>query len=277
MPTLYKDYNKGSKELLTKHFAKGGEWRIENKGSALKGSYAITTTSKTGDDVSIDVEGVSESGACYGKLTFTPRDFSDIKATVRIEDLHNHRVEANIQHKGPSLCAISAEVSHQTVRPVAGDRLSINDKFTQKTVELALSMAAVDGLQVGCGTTYDLKSKTVEWAAGCRLEAKKGLVLTAQTTQLRSFTADVITKAPLHPKFQPCVAASVTMNPQSMTWDGCLALEWGCQVILGNTAKVRVDKNLDWAIAYIAYLRGGWTLALSMDKSMKAGLTLTRN
>ncbi|KAG5487948.1 hypothetical protein LSCM1_08263 [Leishmania martiniquensis] len=277
MATLYRDYNRLSQDLLAKSFTKGGEWRIENKCNALKGSYAVATTCKTGDEVCVDVEALSESGACYGKLTLTPRDLSDVKVTVRAEDVHNHRVEAIIQHKGPSLCDVSVEVKHETVKPMAGDRVSFHERLTQKAMELALSMAAADGVEVGCGATYDFKSKTVDWTAGCRVEVKKGLVLAAQTMQLCSFTADMMTKAPLHPKFQPLVAASVMVDPQSMTWDGSLALEWACQVILGNTAKARINKNLDWAIAYIAYLRGGWTLALSLDKSMKTGLTLTHS
>ncbi|CAC9437956.1 putative voltage-dependent anion-selective channel [Leishmania infantum JPCM5] len=277
MTTLFKDYNKGTTDLLTKNFSSCGEWKVESKGKAPRGAYALTTTSNTHGSVNVDIEGLTDSGAYYGKLTFASRDLTDVKVTVRAEDFDNHRVEAIIGHKGPALCDISVEVNHQTMRPIAGGRLSINDKFTQKAVELALSMATVDGVQVGCGTKYDLKSQTIDWTAACRLEAKNGLVLTAQTNRLLDLTASMVSKAPLHPKFQPCVAATMTTNPQSMTWDGSMAVEWGCQVILGNTAKVRVNKNLDWIASYIANLRGGWTLVLSIDKTMKAGLTLTRN
>ncbi|KAG5512120.1 hypothetical protein JKF63_07585 [Porcisia hertigi] len=277
MSSLYKDYNKSSKDLLTKGFNVGGEWRIEDNSKASKGTYAISTNCNSRGDVKVDIESLSASGAYYGMLSVTPKDYSAIKATIRAENIQNHRVEAIVSHKGKSPDAVSVEVSHQTVTPLAGGRLSINDKVTQKTVELALSMTAVDDLQVGCGTKFDLKSKTMDWSVACRLAGKNGLVLTAQTNQLRSFTADVFANAPLHPRFRPWVTAAVTVNPQFKTWDGSLALEWGCQLIQGNRAKVRIHKNLDWAVAYIASLHGGWTLSLSLDKSMKTGLTLTHS
>lgn len=277
MTTLFKDYSKGSNDLLTRNFSSCGAWKVESKSKAPKGTYALTTTSNTHGDVKLDIEGLTGDGAYYGKLCFTSKDLTDIQLTVRAEDLDNHRVEAIIGHKGSAVCDISVEVNHQTVRPIAGGCLSVNEKLTQKAVELALSMAAVDGVQVGCGTKYDLKSKTIDWTAGCRMEAKNGLVMTAQTNRSLDVTASMISKAALHPKFQPCVAATVTMNPQLMTWDGSVALEWGCQVILGNAAKIRFSKNLDWVASYIANLRDGWTVVLSMDKTMRVGLTLTRN
>ncbi|GET85479.1 hypothetical protein, conserved [Leishmania tarentolae] len=274
---LLKEYRKGSENLLTKNFSRGGEWKIENKGKAPKGSYALATTSNTHGDVSVDVEGMTQSGAYHGKLTFASKDFSDVKVTVCAEDFRNHRVEAIIGHKGQSLRNMSVEVSHQTVKPIAGGYLSVNDKVTAKAMELALSMAAGKGVHIGCGTKYDLKSQAIDWTAACRLEATNGLVVTAHTNRLLSFTADVVSKAPLHPKFQPCVAATVTMNPKSMTWDGSMALEWGCQMMLGNTAKVRISKNLDWVASYVAKLRDDWTLVVSIDQTMKAGVTLTRS
>ncbi|KAK7199010.1 voltage-dependent anion-selective channel [Novymonas esmeraldas] len=277
MATLYKDFSKDSKDLLTKNFTNGGDWKIENKAKAAKGDYAVATTSTARGDVTVEVEGLTRDGAAYGKLSFTPKDLNDVKATVRAENFMNYRIEAIIAHKGATLSDTTIELNSQTVKPFANGRVSVHDKLTQRALEVALSVAAVEGVQLGCGTKYDLKSQTLGWTAGCRLAARNGIIVTAQTDQLRSYTADVIARAALHPKFQPRVAAAVTLDPQTSAWDGSLALEWGCQVIQGNTAKARLNKKLEWAVSYIANLNGGWSLALSIDKSLRTGLTLTRN
>lgn len=277
MATLYKDFEKDSKDLLTKNFNKSGEWKIENKAKAAKGTYAVGTTSNARGDVSVDIEGLTADGACYGKLTVTPKELHDFKATVRAENLQGHKIEGILTQKGQSFPNFSFEVNHETLKPLANGRLRMHDKVTEKALEMGLSIVAGNGVHLGCGAAYDFKAGSIGWTAGCRAAATKNTTVTVQTKALRDVSANVLTTAPLHPKFQPRVAANVSMDLQSNAWDGSLAAEWGCQVVLGNTAKARVNKNLEWMVSYIAALKGGWTLTLSFDKNLKAGVTLTRN
>lgn len=277
MTTLYKDYSKDSTDLLTKNYAAPAAWKVENKAKATKGNYAVGANSNNRGDLTIDVEGLTADGACYGKLTLTPNTLDDVKATVRMENYQGHRVEAVVSKKGPSAKNISYEVNHETVAALVNGRLRVNDKVTDKVVELGLSLAAVDGVQVGCGATYDLKGQNCDWSLACRAAASKKTTVTVQTKALRTVEAAVLTTAPLHPKFSPKVAASVCYDVQSAAMKGSVGAEWACQVIYGNTAKARVNEKLEWMVSYVAALTGGWTLTLSFDKAMKAGVTLTRN
>lgn len=277
MTTLYKDFDKDSKDLLTKNFGKPGDWKVENKAKATKGNYAVSTTSNARGEVSVDVEGLTADGACYGKLTVTPKELQDFKATIRAENIQGHKVEGVLTQKGPSFSHASIEVSHETLQPLTSGRLRIHDKITQKSVELGLSMAAAQGVQVGCGATYDYKAGNCAWTAGCRAAATERTTVTVQTKALRDVSVNVLTMAPLHPKFQPRIAANVSMDLQSNAWDGAVAADWGCRVVLGNVARARINKNMEWMLSYTAALTGGWTLTLSFDKTMKTGVTLTRN
>ncbi|KPI84982.1 putative voltage-dependent anion-selective channel [Leptomonas seymouri] len=277
MHALYKDFAKDSKDLLTKNFSAPGDWKIENKAKAPKGSYAIGTNSNVRGDVSIDVEGLTADGACYGKLTLTPKELQDVKATLRVENWQGQRVEGIVSQKGQPLKNVTVEVNHETVKPLMNGRLRLNDKVTEKAVELGLSLAAMDGVQVGCGATYDFKSHHSSWSVACRAVTKANTTVTLQTDALRSLNAGVFATLPLHSKFQPRVAANVSFDIPSNTWDGAVGAEWGCRVILGNTAKARVNAKLEWMVSYVAALKDGWALTLSFDRQMKAGVTLTRN
>lgn len=276
MPLLYKDYNKTSKEVLSLGFNKGGEWLIGNVTKPSKGAYSIASTATASGVVNVGVEGLTTDGAYYGKLTLTPGDVPATKATVRAEDFQGQRIEAVIGPKGATLGETPVQLSHQTVKPLAGGRLSVHDTITQKTVDLGMSLAAMDNLEFGGGALYDIKSQTAAWTAACRATTANGVTVMAQTAQLSTFTADVVARAPLHPKFSPRIAATVTVNPSSQAWDGTVAMEWECQVILGNTAKARINKSCEWALSYMATLQGGWLLSVSVDQSLKAGVMLTR-
>ncbi|KPA74951.1 putative mitochondrial voltage-dependent anion-selective channel [Leptomonas pyrrhocoris] len=277
MATLYKDYSKDTKDLLTKNFSAAGDWKIENKAKATKGNYAVGTASNARGDVTVDVEGLTADGACYGKLSLTPKELHDIKASLRAENYRGNKVEAILTKKGASLKDFSFEVNHETLQPLANGRLRVNDKVTDKAVELGLSIAAVDGVQLGCGATYNFKAQTCNWSAACRAAANKSTTVTLQTEALRNVEARVLTTAALHPRFQPRVAANVSYDVSSKVWDGALGAEWGCSVIAGNTSKARVNRKLEWMVSYVAALQGGWTLTLSLDKQMKAGVSLVRN
>jgi hypothetical protein len=277
MATLFKDYSKDCNDLLTKNFAAPGEWKVENKAKATKGSYAIGTTSNLRGDVIVDAEGLTVDGACYGKLTVTPKLLNDVKATVRMENVHGHRVEAIVTKKGAAANNVAFELNHETVAPLASGRLRVNDKVTDKIVELGLSMAVADGLQVGAGATYNIKGQSCDWSLACRANANKNTTVTVRTTALRDVEARLLTTAFLHPKFQPRVSGMVAYDVQASAVKYAVGAEWGCQVVLGNTAKARVNEKLEWMLSYVAALKGGWTLTVSLDKKMKAGVTLTRN
>lgn len=277
MATLYKDYNKDIKDLLTKNHCTPGEWKIENKAKATKGNYAIGTTSNARGEVSVDVEGLTVDGICYGKLTLTPKALNDVKATVRLENYQGHKVEGIVQKKGNSMNNVSFEVNHETLQPVLNGRVRVHDKVTDKAVDLGLSMAAADGVQVGCGASYNIKAQSCSWSLGCRAAATKTTTVALQTTTLKNLDAWVMTTAPIHPKFTPRVAVNVKYNVASKAVESSVGAEWSCQVIQGNTAKARIDQNMKWLLSYVAALRGGWTLVVSFDAQMKAGLTLTRN
>lgn len=272
-PVLFKDYNKSTKDLLTKSYAAPGSWKIESKYKGSKDTFFINPSASSDGKFATDIEYVA---SCDGgvKVRLTPALQNDLKVTASY-NIQGHKVEATVSKKNS---VIDYEFAHETV-VAFGKRASINEKLTQTAVELGLGLDVAPNCQIGAGATYSLKDKKCNWNFGCRYAAK-GYEVAVRTNTLTTFTTSM--SVPV--RFQ-CNGNTITLKLAAESncgsavkgWEGVVGFESTCPVRPANTLKARCDKNLNWAVAYIAKVADNWQMAVSLDKNLKAGILLTHS
>lgn len=277
MTTLYKDFGKDSKDLIQKNVNSAGVWKIEQKAKARKGDYAVATNANSKGDISVDVEYASVAGGNV-KISLTPKDLKDIKATLQAENYRGHKLEAIVSHKGDALKDWTVEVTQQTVQALVGNRVHVNSSLNAKAADVGVSVGLGRGVYVGGGCTLDRKSKTCAWTTGCRWVPATGSMVSLRMQGCQSILGDVMAPLKLHANFQPVVAVQAIYNTRSKSWTAVAGVETKCKSLLPNASvKARVNERLEWVVSYVAKLNGNWTLSVSLDKNRKTGLTLTQN
>ncbi|KPI84981.1 putative voltage-dependent anion-selective channel [Leptomonas seymouri] len=274
-PSLFKDYNKATKDLLTKNFPAAGQWTVEGKHKGALDSFFVNPQVSANGKVSADVEYVA---ACNGgvKFSITPELERDLKATAHYT-VSGNKMEVAVQRKGDDF---RYEISHETC--VALSKLaSINEKLTPEQVELGMGIDVAPNCQVGCGAVYDRKANDCNWNVGCRW-AEKGWEVAIRTNRFRTYhsSASIPFHFALHGR--PCTvrtAAEVECGRVrgDKGADVTFGVEATCPVLPINTIKARVNRNKDWAVAYIAKMADNWIVSVSLDKSLKPGVQLTHS
>ncbi|KEG09481.1 putative voltage-dependent anion-selective channel [Trypanosoma grayi] len=262
--TFYKDYNKDVKDMLTKSYSNAQKWKVECKYKGPKDTIFVNPTATSDGKFSTDVEFVPSQCGAKLKLTFIP-DCCDLKGTATYE-LKDHKIEAVVNKKG------DYEVSHECK---VQNRFSSHAKLVKNNAEVGLGLSVARYCQVGCGAAYQLDGKSgCDWTASCRY-AEAGRVFAIRTDKLQSYTTSVMTPVPTCP--HPVTVGAEVVCGRSKGWTGTLGVEAACVLFKKNSLKVRVNKDLEWAVAYIAKLADNWTAAVTLDKNLKPGVLLTHS
>ncbi|KAG5512121.1 hypothetical protein JKF63_07586 [Porcisia hertigi] len=274
-PALFKDYNKATKDLLTKNFPAAGSWVMECKYKGPKDTFFINPKATSTGKVSADIEYVA---ACNGgvKVTVTPDIMREIKATAHYT-IHGHKLEVALQRAKDKY---RYEISHETCVALS-KRASINEKITPENVELGMGVDVAPNCQVGCGAVYDIAAKACNWNVGCRY-AQKGWEVAIRTNRCRTYHTSASLPFSFMLRGNKCtVRAAVEVECGSTRREKGIAavagLESTCPALPANTIKARVDRDMNWALAYIAKLADGWTACVSMDRNMKIGVLMTHS
>ncbi|KAK7199011.1 voltage-dependent anion-selective channel [Novymonas esmeraldas] len=272
-PALFKDYNKATKDLLTKSYPVADKWVIECKHKGAKDTFFINPQASSDGRISADVEYIA---ACNGglKITVTPDVLRELKGTAHYT-VSGHKVEVVLHRKKDTL---RYEISHETCVALS-KRASINEKVTPEQVELGMGIDVAPNCQVGCGAVYSIGGKDCNWNVGCRY-AEKGYEVAIRTNRLRSYHTSASAPWSFTLHGNKCVVrAAVEVECGPARGDKGVAatagLEATCPVLPANTIKARVNRDLDWAVAYIAKMADNWTACVSVDKNLKLGVQLT--
>ncbi|RNF07368.1 putative voltage-dependent anion-selective channel [Trypanosoma rangeli] len=262
--TLYKDFNKDAKDMLTKNYTESRKWKLESKFKGPKDRLFVNPSATSDGKFSVDVEYVAGQCDLGVKATLHPDiNNAGLKVTYPYK---GHKVEASVKKNG------EYEVSHEFV---LGGHMSSHARLVKNAVEMSLVAAVASQCQVGCGVTYQLDGKQgCEWTAAYRY-AEAGRVVTVRTNKLRTYTASIVSPMPTVP--HPVVVGAEVVCGHGQGWTGTLGLETACVLFKGNALKARVNKNKEWAVAYIAKLADNWTAAVTVDKNLKPGVLLTHS
>jgi hypothetical protein len=274
-PALFKDYNKATKDMLTKNYPAAGSWTVECKYKGPKETFFVNPQASSNGKISADIEYVA---ACNGgvKISITPEIAREIKATANYT-LNGHKVEVVAQRKGDNF---RYELSHETCVALS-KRASINEKLTPEQVELGMGIDVAPNCQVGCGAVYNRKANDCNWNFGCRW-AEKGYEIAIRTNRLRTYQSSASVPWKFTFRGNPCtVRGAVEVecgHGRGEQGTGVtLGVEATCPVLPANTIKARVSRNKDWAVSYIAKMADNWTVSVSVDKNMKPGVLLTHS
>ncbi|CAJ1015713.1 hypothetical protein, conserved [Leishmania lindenbergi] len=274
-PSLFKDYNKSTNDLLNKNFPAANTWVLECKYKGPKDTFFINPHVNSSGKMLADIEYVA---ACNGglKVTLTPDIMRELKGTAHYT-LHGHKVEVMVQRL-QNKCHY--EISHETC--VALSKLaSINEKITPEHVELGMGIDVAPNCQVGCGAVYNICANDCNWNFGCRY-ADKGFEVALRTNRFKTYH----TSASFPCSFMLCgnkcvVRAAVEVVCGRGRGDKGTAVTAGiestCPVLPANTIKARMNCDMNWVVAYIAKMADNWAVCLSLDENLKVGVQLTHS
>ena len=274
-PSLFKDYNKATKDMLTKNFPASGTWTVECKYKGPKDTFFVKPQVNSSGKISADIEYVA---ACNGglKVSITPEMMREMKATANYK-LNGHKFDVVAQTKGGNF---RYELSHETCVALS-KRASINEKISPEQVELGMGIDVAPNCQVGCGATYSIKAKDCNWNVGCRW-AEKNCEIAIRTNRLRTYHTSASMPWNFTFRGNQCkVRGAVEVECGHGRGEAGAAVTFGveatCPVLPANTIKARINRSMDWAVTYIAKMADNWTVTVSMDKNLKPGVLLTHS
>ncbi|ORC79952.1 putative voltage-dependent anion-selective channel, partial [Trypanosoma theileri] len=177
-----------------------------------------------------------------------------------------HKVEGIVSKQG------EYEVSHEC--RLQG-RFSSHTKLVKNSVDVGFGLAVAPHCEVGCGAVYQWDGKKdCNWTASCRY-ADAGRLVAVRTNKLQTYTTSLMSPVPTCP--HPVRVGAEVECGHGKGWTGTFGVEAACVLVKGNTLKARVNKNKEWAVAYIAKLADNWTAAITLDKNLKPGVLLTHS
>ncbi|ORC79953.1 putative voltage-dependent anion-selective channel, partial [Trypanosoma theileri] len=103
--TLYKDFNKDAKDMLTKSYSDAQKWKVECKYKGPKDTFFVNPTATSDGKFSADLEYVPSQCGAAVKVTFLPST-CNAKITASYQD-RGHKVEGIVSKQG------EYEVSHE--------------------------------------------------------------------------------------------------------------------------------------------------------------------
>ena len=259
--TLFKDFNKETKDLLTKNYMGAGKWKLESKVKGANDQLFINPAA-TNDGITVDAEYKTSQYPVAIKTTFTPTAVKKTTVTYTDKAYGKFEVATDCKFDAP-------EFSYETIFK----GVSITEKITKKASEALVAYAPIPALTVGAAINYAFDSKAIKSTLGARYSCKEcGIVANATTNDFKAFTAGAIYNVDVKgTKGQ--VAAQVDYSKAAgakVAFGG----ETGCQFIKGNSLRFRVDTDKKFTAAYIAKLKT-WTAALTIHQNLKFGATFT--
>lgn len=273
-PALYKDYNKATNDFLTKNYPAAGTWKVESKFKGPKDTFFVNPSATSDGKFAADIEYAPSSCGAALKLNVTPQGLDNLKSTMTY-NVQGHKIEAVVHKKAGN--EFDYEISHETT-VMAGKKMSMNEKLNKKAITLGLGIDVAPNCQIGCGADYVLKDKKCNWSAGCRY-ASNGIEAAIRTMRLETYvtSASFPIKTKVNGNDIKINIAAETICGRGRGVDATVGVESACPVYPTNVVKARVNKNCQWAVAYIAKLADNWTVAVSVDQNKKAGVLLSHS
>ena len=277
---FFKDYNKETKDLLTKNTAEGkkaapGQFpsaigKVESK---LKPSSSTPIViNPVGDEkgVSANLEFiVSQVPGLKGKMTLKPETCA--KPTFTYE-FSGKKVEASLDSfKSLGGYEVTFEDKQKAYALIA--------KLDSKKVNAEASAPVAAGVEAGVSVDYALAEKRVSWSAGARYQCCKNTVVNVTTAAGAKFTLGATSPIPGFELAGKNVSAAVQVDFDRVksSFDlvaGVAGQLPGCP--MNSSFKFKINKNLAMNFAHFVEL-AGWKVASTFDvKERKVGVVLTR-
>lgn len=260
--TLYKDFGKDVKDLISKSYSAPQKWKIECKFRGPRNVLFINPTATSDGLVCTDVEFLPKECNAAMKVTVGP-DLQNTTGTVSYTH-KDHKVEAIVDANG------KYELSHEMKM---NRRLSSHARLVKDAFDVGLCASVARHCQVGCGTTYIFgNKKTCDWSVSCRY-ADADRVLAVRSDKLELYTTGFVAQVPTCP--HPVLVGGEVLCRRGGGCNWTAGVEADCLFFKGNKMKARVRDGKEWALAYVARFADNWTAAVSIDKDMKPGVLLT--
>jgi len=267
-PKLFKDFNKDTKDLLTKQFVAAGEWKFESKikpedstfilnpGFEAKGAKAPVVTVDV--DYNVKELGLKTKTTLYNQGSIKPKvtyEKGCLKAELTVD---------NIVAAADS----AVELTLEGVCPLTGS--SLFSKTTKKATEGQISYAA-GPITVGAGVVVGFGKGLEKWSAGAR-GTYQGFIVNVTTAQLKTYTTGVYAPVKIG-DFNVKVGAQVDCGHEQFN------LTAGLETAFKDvTIKAKATQACDVTVALVRKFADKYTAAVTLNLASipKFGLTLTR-
>lgn len=301
-PLLYKDFSKKSSDVVNKNFTKAGLWKLESKYKSAPGTinvkplviYTADTANKVrASNMTSEVEYVADCGATI-KAVLTPDIMNNMKASLAYSTRTGHKMDVMLHNENG---ALKYEINHSktglnlgSLLPVSSNgvmTISTHEKLTHNALDMGVSMRVAPHCEIGMGGRYDMTAMKrpmntcpVNWSMGCHYQL--GLYdMAIRANALKTYTTNVSTPITYNwrnTKQHVIVSGEVECGP-AMKETGCravVAFDATCPFLTGNRLVARIDRNMKWAVTYMTRMADSWTMSVTLDKSLRAGVQLTR-
>ncbi|CCW70421.1 unnamed protein product [Phytomonas sp. Hart1] len=271
---LFKDFNKSTKDLLTKNFSAPGSWKVESKFKGVKDALFVNPQATSDGAISVDAEYALSKHPVSAKLNLSPHFQDNAKLTLSWAD-KGHKLESVLHKKKGNV--VDYEITHEASGAVKF--LTTHEKITQKAVEVGVGVEVVPNCFLGAGSVYKLKERNYEWSAGCRW-ADKGYEVALFTKHNKVHTANVV--LPINFNFGDRrmwtqIAAETSYNTSKKVLNYTVGVSADCPVFNMNFMKAKFDQNLKWVIAYVMRTENNWEVSVSIDKDLRCGVLLSHS
>lgn len=259
MAKLFKDFNKDTKDLLSKNYQEAGSWKVESKGKAGDKTWVINPTADA-KGISVDVDYNMKEYNLKTKTNLASN--GNVKPKITWEQ-KGHKVETTVM-------SLSADAKFEIVyEGVLGD-LAAYDKVTRDGCEAGVSYP-VGPIAVGGSANFAFGKGLKSWSAGARW-AQDGRVVNFTTTGLKTFTTGV---------YSPLVVAGhkAVVAAQIDCGGGKFKATVGTEAALCCfKLRVKATNAGDVSFAVIKEFADKWKAAVSMNlnECCKFGVLLTR-
>lgn len=301
-PPYYNDFEKPIKDFATVGFSAPDSWKVDVKdkhGSdgviycnptassqkSAKVGAEIGYNATCGGKIKVNAKGGEELLNSKWTLSYLTKCKQDISVAFQKKDEkevapHTCPVEYDITHKG--VVQLPAAINN-ALFPKAPRSLSLFESLSNTNLTVGFGVAAAPHCFFGVGSTYDIKAHTCNWTVSSKYHhTPSGLDAFVALQQLKKVSGGL--RIPLQnacsftkKHYLPItvgVRGSVPVNkPKDLKVDAICEVQ--CQLCRSNTLKIKVNEAMEVVAAYTIKAAKGWTVALSVDRNLRPGLTLT--
>lgn len=278
---FFKDYNKETKDLLTKNTAEGKKaapgqfpstiWKVESKLKPTSANPVVVNPIGDEKGVTANVEFiVDQVPGLKGKLTLKPNE-CPTKPTVTY-GFSGKKVEASLD----SCKSIGGyEVTYEDKQKA----YALIAKLDSKKVNAETSIPVASGVEVGVSVDLALATKAVSVSGGVRYQCCKNTIFNLTTAQGNKFVLGATAPIPGVELAGKNVTAAVQVDFERSKNAFDLAAGFAGQVPscpCNSSFKFKINKNLAMSFSHFVEL-AGWKVASTFDvKDKKVGVVVTR-
>jgi len=262
---FFKDFNKDTKDLLTKQYIPAGDWKMESKIKPADRTFIINPgfEAKGGKTkLSVDVDYNVKEYSVETKTTFT--NDGNIKPKLTWKNSW-----AKVEF---TLNKLAIDTDFELVDEITYGDAALYGKFTKAAGEVSAAYAVCTPATIGAGVKFGLNGALKGWSAGVRA-THDGYIVNVTTEALKTYTTGVF--APVKIAGQSVKLAAQVDCGNKDKFDVAVGFE---VPVSDFTLKVKTNKNFNTTVALVRKFAEKWTAAasFSLDSVPSFGLTLTR-